>query len=60
MPEETAYAHLGNAEQVLFLLLALDAGEEVVVPRSDLLAVLSRIGKARTIIHRTATTFKGD
>lgn len=61
MPEESAYAHLGNAEQILLLLLCLQPGRgTVIVPRSDLEAVLARVSKAKAAIHRTAHTFKGE
>lgn len=56
MPEESAYAHLGNAEQILVLLLAeLPPGTcSVTVNVEELHAILRRIAAARAVIHRYA------
>jgi hypothetical protein len=59
--EESAYAHLGNAEMILGLILAElpPDTQAVTVATVELQAVLLRITKARAVIHRFAMQATG-
>lgn len=61
MQQESAYAHLGNAAQIVtFLLSDLPPHTQTVtVSVEELQAILRRIGEARTIIRRVAAITKG-
>jgi hypothetical protein len=60
--EESAYAHLGNAAMILMNVLSEDLPPHtqcVTVSVEELRAVLSRIEKARTVIHHYAQQVTG-
>ena len=60
--EESAYAHLGNAAQIVMLILSDDLPPDtqcVTVSVAELRAILNRIEQARTVIHRYAQQVTG-